>query len=153
MDQKLIVEDFLRAIEKDDIKKAETLLSWNCKITGLEPDPIIPKEYLMLQHALKAGIPDLKLNHKIVREKNNVVEIKLQLTGTQTKTIPEPIPGMKEIQPTNKTLKMPEEPVQITLKENKIEEIRFEKVQGGGLQGILKQLGVEMPAEMHHLQL
>jgi hypothetical protein len=64
--------------------------------------------------------------------------------------MPAPIPGLHNIPATNKLLRMPEEKVTFTIKDNKIERVNLEQVPGGGLPGVLKQLGVEMPQEVHH---
>jgi hypothetical protein len=44
---------------------------------------------------------------------------------------------------------MPEEKVRFTFKDNKIESLNVESVTGGGIPGVLKQLGVDIPAEVH----
>ena len=44
---------------------------------------------------------------------------------------------------------MPEEKVTFTFNNNKIINVNVEKVQGGGIPGLLKQLGVEVLTEVH----
>ena len=61
-----------------------------------------------------------------------------------------PIPGLQNIPATNKNLRMPEERVRFNLKDNKIDGLQLEQTPGGGLPGVLKQLGVEMPVDVHH---
>jgi hypothetical protein len=148
MENTKIVEGFLQAIEKNDFVKAESFVSKDFKVMGVSPDPLGTKEFLGAHRALGIGMPDFKFNYKIEREKNNVVDMKVKLTGTQTHELPAPIPGLKNIPATNKFLKMPEEPLQVTIRDNKIAVINLKQVPGGGLPGILKQLGVELPAEV-----
>jgi hypothetical protein len=150
MEQNKIVESFFKAIEKSDFTAAESLVSNNCKITGVGPDGLGIKEFLGVHRAFNTGMPDFKFNYKIGNVKNNVVETKVKLTGTHFKEMPAPIPGLHNIPATNKLLRMPEEKVTFTIKDNKIERVNLEQVPGGGLPGVLKQLGVEMPQEVHH---
>jgi|CZKP01.1.fsa_nt_gi hypothetical protein len=150
MEQNKIVESFFNAIEKNDFTTAESYLSSNFKVTGVGPDPLGAKEFLGVHKAFNKGMPDFKFNYKIGNVKNNIVETKVKLTGTHFKEMPAPIPGLHNIPATNKTLRMPEEKVTFTIKDNKIEKLHLESVPGGGLPGVLKQLGVEIPTEVHH---
>lgn len=150
MEETKIVEDFFNAIEKNDFNTAESLLSKNFKVFGVAPEPLGAKEYLGVHRAFNQGMPDFKFNYNISNVKNNIIETKVALTGTQTKEIPAPIPGLQNIPPTNKKVKMPEETVTITLKDKKIETVTLQNVPNGGLPGVLKQLGVEMPKEALH---
>ena len=95
-------------------------------------------------------MPDFKFNYKIGDVRDNIVETKVKLTGTHFKDMPAPAPGLHTIPATNKTLKMPEERVTFTIKDNKIDKLHLESVPGGGLPGVLKQLGVTMPVDVHH---
>jgi len=150
MEQNKIVENFFKSIEKSDFTTAESLVTNNFKITGVGPEPLGIKEFLGVHRAFNTGMPDFKFNYKIGAVKNNVVETKVKLTGTHFKDMPSPAPGFPNIPATNKTLRMPEETVTFTLKDNKIESLKLGTIAGGGLPGVLKQLGVEIPTEVHH---
>jgi hypothetical protein len=150
MEQNKIVENFLNAIEKNDFTSAESYLSNNFKVTGVGTDPLGAKEFLGVHKAFNKGMPDFKFNYKIINVKDNIVETKVKLTGTHFKDMPSPAPGFPIIPATNKTLRMPEEKVTCTIRDNKIESLHLDAVPGGGLPGVLKQLGVEIPKEVHH---
>ncbi|MDP4116438.1 MAG: ester cyclase [Bacteroidota bacterium] len=150
MENTRIVEDFLQAIERNDFTKAETYLARDFKVTGVAPDPLGANEFLGLHRAFNKGMPDFRFNYKIGKDKNNVVDLKVRLTGTHTKEMPAPIPGLHNITATNKSIKMPEEPIRVTIKDKKITTLHLEQVTGGGLTGLLKQIGVEMPEAVHH---
>ncbi|HZW38760.1 MAG TPA: nuclear transport factor 2 family protein [Ignavibacteriaceae bacterium] len=144
-----IVEQFLSAIEKNDFKKAEGLLSEDFKFTGITPEPLGSKEYLNVHKALNKGMPDFKFNANFIKQTPDVIEISVRLTGTHKNEMPSPIPEIKNIPATDKYIKLPEERIDIKLKNEKIENINVEKVPGGGIFGILKQLGVSLPEEVH----
>ena len=145
-----IVEEFLTAIENNDFTKADNFLSKNFKVTGVSPEPLGSNEFLGVHRAFNKGMPDFRFNHRVVEESGDRVFVRVQLTGTHTNTIPSPIPGVKDVPATNKQVKMPEEQVEFTVKDNKITKLNLKHVQDGGLIGILKQLGVELPAEVTH---
>jgi hypothetical protein len=149
MENSEIVEEVLSAMEKNDFAKAESYISKDMKVTGVVPVPLGATEFIGTMKALVAGIPDWKFNYRIGSESKNMVETKLRITGTHTREIPSPMPGIKNIAATNKTIKMPEEKVTFTLNNGKIVNLKVELVEGGGIPGLLKLLGVEMPKEVH----
>lgn len=149
MENAKIVEEVFSGMERNDYTKAESYASKDMKVTGVSPVPLGAKEFFGTMKALVTGIPDWKFNFKLGSESKNIIETKVRITGTHTKEIPSPLPGIKNVAATNKTVKMPEEKVTFTFNNNKITNINVEKVQGGGVPGLLKQLGVEVPTEVH----
>jgi hypothetical protein len=149
MENTRIVEEFLTAIERNDFVKAESFLAKDFKVTGVAPEPLGAREFLGVHKAFNKGMPDFSFNYKIGSESKNLVDLKVSLSGTHTKEMPAPAPGMNSIPATNKSVKMPEEKVRITIQDNKIANLHLEKVTGGGLPGLLKQIGVEIPMETH----
>lgn len=149
MENSKIVEEVFSGMERNDFTKAESYASKDMKVTGAAPIPLGANEFFGTMKALVAGIPDWKFNYKLGSESKNIVETKIKITGTHTREIPSPLPGVKNIAPTNKTIRMPEEKVTFTFNNNKVINVNVEKVQGGGVPGLLKQLGVEVPTEVH----
>ena len=149
MENSKIVEEIFSGMERNDFTKAESYASKDMKVTGPAPVPLGANEFFGTMKALVKGIPDWKFNYKIGSESKNIVETKVKITGTHTREIPSPLPGVKNVAPTNKTVRMPEEKVTFTFSNNKVTNINVEKVQGSGVPGLLKQLGVEVPAEVH----
>ena len=149
MENAKIVEEVFSGMERNDFAKAESYASKDMQVTGPAPAPLGANEFFGTMKALVAGIPDWKFNYKIGSESKNIVETKVRITGTHTRVIPSPLPGVKNVAPTNKTIKMPEEKVTFTFNNNKIINVNVEKVQGGGIPGLLKQLGVEVLTEVH----
>ncbi|MCU7496409.1 MAG: ester cyclase [Ignavibacteria bacterium] len=145
-----VVEEFLTAIENNNFTKADNFLSKDFKAVGLGPDPLNSDEFLGAHLALNKGLPDFRFNFKITEDRADRVYLKVKITGTHKNTIPSPAPGIKAIPATNKSVVMPEEPVEITVKDNKITKLKLVHVDGGGLMGLMKQLGVELPAEVTH---
>ena len=140
-----VVTAALSAIESENFTRVDKLFSDKLKVQGVGPNPLGKKEYLGVHRALSSGMPDFKFNHKIVKEDGRHVSIKVALTGTHTQEMKSPIPGLANIPATAKSVKMPEERVQITVENDKIVGIELEQVPNGGLPGLLRQIGVEIP--------
>ncbi|MGE5621335.1 MAG: ester cyclase [archaeon] len=142
-----IVEEFLIAIEQRNFNKAEELLSNSFKVTGVGPDTLDASSFMSIHRALGNGMPDFRFNYEFTKEKGGIVNVKMHITGTHTKSMPAPYAGLRTIPPTNKTVNMPEEPVEFTVRDNKIQKMQVTNVEGGGLPGLLKQIGVELRVE------
>ncbi|MEJ2635584.1 MAG: ester cyclase [Calditrichia bacterium] len=142
-----VVSKLISAIESEDYSAAEKLINKSGAVTGVGPNPISLDEFLNVHRALSSGLPDFRFNHKIITEDGNRVMATVHLTGTHSREMKAPLPGMRNIPATNRQVKMPEEHIQIWVDKDKISKIELEKVEGGGLPGILKQLGVEMPKQ------
>jgi hypothetical protein len=149
MENSKIVEEVFSGMERNDFTKAESYASKDMKVTGVAPIPLGANEFFGTMKALVTGIPDWKFNYKLGSESKNIIETKVKITGKHTREIPSPLPGVKNIAPTNKTIRMPEEIVTFTFSNNKLININVQKVEGGGVPGLLKQLGVEVPMEVH----
>lgn len=142
-----IVEEFLIAIEQRNFTKAEDLLSNNFKASGVAPDVLDASGLMSIHRALGSGMPDFRFNYEFLKEKGGIVKVKFHITGTHMKSMPAPYAGLKSIPPTNKSVDMPDETVEFNVRDNKIQKMDVAHVDGGGLPGLLKQLGVEMRVE------
>ena len=139
-----IVGNFLKAIEGNDFKTAESLTSNDFIVEGVGPSKLSRTEFLNVHRALNTGLPDFSFNHRIVKESGDQVDVKVRLSGTHKRDMQAPLPGLSTIKSTNRQVRMPEENVYVTVKNNKITKVRLEQIPGGGLPGILKQIGVEL---------
>jgi hypothetical protein len=75
----------------------------------------------------------------------NRVRATIQITGTHTTDFQVLILGFPPIPATNKSVLLPEEHWEYAVKGNTIAFIRVEQVTGGGIAGILEQLGIDIP--------
>lgn len=150
MELNMIVESFFNAVENKDFTIVESLLTNNFRITGVSPEPLGVKEMIGALRAYTTGMPDFRFNYKIGSVSKNIVESKIKITGTHLNEMPGPIPGIPNIPATNKRINMPEEKVIFTIKDNKIESLNIETTPDGGIIGVLKRLGVEIPTEVRH---
>ncbi|MDP4194598.1 MAG: hypothetical protein Q8940_06095 [Bacteroidota bacterium] len=144
-----IVEEFLISVEEGNFTRAEGLVSDDFQVSGVAPEPLGIREYLSVHRALNKGLSNFRFNYEIMKEKSGVVNVKIQIMGKHTDEMPSPIPGIKPIAATDIAVKMPVEHIQFNVRDQKITKMHLDHVQGGGLPGLLHQLGVEMPIELH----
>ena len=146
-----IVTAFMEALEAKEFDKAATHLSDNFQFSGSTPLPLNKAKFMSYSKALAVGMPNLSYHFHDIQEVEEIlgegtsVRATVQITGTHTNTF-EIIPlGLPLIPETNKSVMLPEEHWEYTIKGNTIAFIRVEQVQGGGIKGILQQLGVDIP--------
>jgi predicted ester cyclase len=140
-----LVKATLAAFESGDTKKAESLLSDDMVFAGPMPQPVGKKEFIGLQGALVAAIPDWKFNASDYKEQGDKVTLKAHISGTHTKPLTLPPMGIQSLPPTGTRVQLPYESLTVTVKNGKATRIEAEHVEGGGVPGLLAQLGVKLP--------
>ena len=135
-------------IEAKDTKAAAELLSDDFKFSGPVPDPISGQEWMGLHDKLNAAFPDFSFNLRDeVMEEGDVAHIKVKLSGTHEAELDLSPMGLPNVPSTGKSMNLPEEPLAVTVVDGQGTSVHDEPVEGGGLMGILAQLGVEPPAD------
>jgi predicted ester cyclase len=140
-----LVKSVLSAFESGDAKKAESLLSDDMVFAGPVPKPVSKHEFIELQSALVAAIPDWKFNAGEYKEQGDKVLVKVHISGTHSKPLTLPPMGIQSLPSTSKHVQLPYENLTATVKNGKVTRIDGEHVEGGGVPGLLSQLGVKMP--------
>ena len=146
MDVKATAEEFVNAFNSGDLDKAASYLAEDFKFSGPVPEPVGAAEYLGLSRAMRAGCPDLQYNFKITGVEGDTVKTTSQLTGTHTADLDLSGMGMSVIPASGMSFSNPLEHGEVTFEGGKVTSIYITPQEGGGLMGMLTQLGVEMPA-------
>ncbi len=140
-----IVKAGLAAVEAGDFKKLDGMLSDDMVFAGPVPEPLGKREFVGVQMAMLAAMPDWKFNGTDYKENGDVVTVNLQITGTQTGELSLPMPGLPKLPSTGKKVSLPKEPSTFTVKNGKISRLEVASTPGGGVMGVLAQLGMKMP--------
>jgi len=140
-----IVKEGLAATEAGDLGKLEDLVADDFSMSGPVPMPVGKREFIGLMMAMLKAMPDWKFNPKDFKENGDQVTVMLGITGTQTGELQLPMPGMPAIPASGKKVSMPAEPSTFTVKNGKLAKLEVANIEGGGVMGILSQLGVNMP--------
>jgi hypothetical protein len=139
-----IVKAGLVATEAGDFKKLDSLVADDYVFAGPVPEPLGKREFIGLQSALLTAMPDWKFNATDFNENGDVVTVILQVTGTQTGELKLPMPGIPILPASGKRVSLPGETSTFTVKNGKLARLDVTPTVGGGLLGILSQLGVPM---------
>jgi predicted ester cyclase len=142
------VRALLAAIEAGEWERARSYLTDDYSFGGAVPEPIGPDAWLGIHKALSAAMPDFSFNARGIHEENGKVVGQVGVTGTQTRELVLPIPGMAPIAPTGKRVSLPTETITVTMRGDKLANLDVSEVAGGGVPGLLTQLGAALPAHV-----
>lgn len=137
-----LINEVFTDIETGKFEKASAILSDDFRAVVLGKEVNRPM-YISAYRSLLRGIPDLKFNVQNVRSNGNKVTAKLKVSGTNSHTIPALMKGWHEIPATNKKVEGFVTDIEITLKDDKIEEIRNANNSRGFFIGMLENLGMD----------
>lgn len=136
------IKTFSAALEAREFEKAASFLADEFVFTGPVPQPIGKHEFIAIQNAFE----DWSFNSHDEVEQGDKVIAAVQITGTQTRDLVLPMPGMPTIPATNKKNSLPEEHLEFTFVGEKIASLTSDNVPGGGVPGVLQQIGVPFSA-------
>lgn len=139
-----IVKAGLAAVEAGDFKKLDGMVADDYVFAGPVPKPLGKREFIGLQSALLAAMPDWKFNATDFKEDGDVVTVTLRVTGTQTGELSLPMPGIPVLPASGKQISLPGEISVFTVKNGELARLDITPTPGGGLLGILAQLDVPM---------
>jgi predicted ester cyclase len=145
MDAIAMIKSGLAGMEMGQPEKLKEILADDMVFAGPVPEPVGKAEFLGLQTALVKAMPDWKFNGADFKQNGDKVTATFQITGTQTRELDLPLPGFMKFPASGKHVSLPKEAITITLKDGKISRLEAAKVMGGGVPGVLAQLGVPMP--------
>lgn len=134
-------------IESGETGAAADLLSSDFIFAGPVPEPVDGEMWLGLHDRLNAACPDFSFNASGGEQVGDAVRINLQLSGTHQSEMDLSPMGMPNVPATGKSFQLPTEVAMVGFNGDKVSSIEVAKVEGGGLMGILGQLGVEAPPQ------
>jgi predicted ester cyclase len=111
---------------------------------GVLPQPMPAKDAFSMVGGLNAGFPDLKFEVEQVTVNGNQATVNAKVSGTNTGTLSLPMPGMPPIPPTGKKVSVPDVYI-VTVRGDKVSEMKVNSPADGGIPAMLAQMGVKMP--------
>jgi predicted ester cyclase len=136
----------LHDIEAKDTTAAAKLLTDDFTFSGPVPQPISGREWLAMHKSLSIAFPDWKFNASDLREEAGKVRVAVRITGTHKGELNLSSLGMPNVPATGKSIKLPREEITLTVSNGKFSSLHTPPTDGGGVMGILSQLGVKVPA-------
>src|SRR5713226_4215908 len=134
-----IVTALMEALEAKEFDKAATYLSDDFQFTGSTPRPLNKDQFIRLSSELAEGMPNISYHFHDLQEVEEQLgegireRATIQITGTQVNSF--------ELVP----LSLPEVHWEYLVRGEAITTIDVERVPGGGIYGMLQQLGINIP--------
>ena len=141
------VKTLITALQSGDMETAANVMADDFLLRGWDTQPLDKGQFLTMQSRLLAAIPDYTYNLSDVQEgeQGNEVTAFISITGTHTQTLDLPLQDFVPIAPTGIAFVLPQVRTHYKLANNKVREMTIEEVPGGGLRGLLQQVGGEVP--------
>jgi len=144
-----IANQVLDAFERGEINATRSSFSDDFSFTGPMPLPLNKAQFLDLMNQILRGVPDWNFHRHDVRVEGQTVIVPVEITGTQSGTLQQLMVGMPILPPSNHSFHLPQEVMQIRFDGERIANIHVDPVHGGGIPGMLHQLGVSVGFEGH----
>jgi hypothetical protein len=140
-----LVKQVFSEIEQGNVQEAGKKFSDDFTFKGPSLMALTKEQYLSAHKALVEAIPDWKFNATDWQEQGDIVKVNVHITGTHTRILRYPFPQLKEEVPTDNSIILPEEPTRVTVQNGMIAAMEADTVPGGGIRGVLQQLGIKPP--------
>jgi len=147
---KEIVNTFMQTLEAKEYSRAANYLSESLTFIGFTPRPLTKEQFVTVMKGLTDGFPNLTYNVHDVKEVDDTLEGKrvraaVHIAGTQVDSFILPPLGLAPIPQTGRSISLPEESWEYLIRDDAISTIRVDRVPGGGIEGLLHQLGIDDP--------
>jgi hypothetical protein len=139
------VNALVTALQSGDLELAASLLSEDCVVSGFAPEPLKRAKFLALQSQLLAAMPDFSYNLSQIDAEGKNAHALITITGTNTNNLELPEFGLQSIPATGLQIVLPQVPCSWRVRHEAVVKIDMEEVPGGGLTGLLQQIGAELP--------
>lgn len=142
-----IVKALITALQSGDMELAVQCMSDDCIVSGFTPNPLERAEFLALQSELLAAMPDFTYNLSELHAQGDRVTGLVTITGTHSRDLELPMYGLRTIPATGLAIVLPQVESNWEVERNRVERVRIREVPGGGLTGLLQQVGAELPIQ------
>jgi len=145
MNAEEITRAIYAALDSGDLDTVASHLSDDFVFSGPTPEPISGEQWVGMQRLMLNAFPDWSFNLSDVQVTGNVARTTHQITGTHSGDLDLSPLGLAVLPATGKSIKLPVEQAVITFEGDKAVRFEADVPPEGGVAGLLKQLGVEMP--------
>jgi hypothetical protein len=141
-----VVKTFITALQSGDMELAANTMTDDFKTSGLLPGrELNARELLALQSELLVAMPDFSYNLTDMQEEGDEVKALVQITGTQTGDLSLTLLGLRTIPATGIAVDLAQLSTRYRVADDKVVEMHIDSEPGGGLTGLLQQVGGEIP--------
>ena len=143
------VNTYMTALQSGDIELAADTMSDDFVMSGFASKELNKNQFLSTYSNLLASMPDLSFNMADeLSEADGTVQVEIEITGTHLNQLSLPVLGIQPIEPTGLAVTLAQAKTTYHVNgENKVTRMEMQPVVGGGLEGLLQQVGAELPLE------
>ncbi len=143
------VNTFITALQSGDIELAADTMADDFVMSGFAHKEFNKNEFLVLQSNLLASMPDFSYNMLDEQhEENGEVQVELEITGTHMNPLSLTVLGLQPIAATGLAVTLTQTKTTYRVNsENKVASMEMQTRPGGGLAGLLQQVGAELPLD------
>ena len=139
------VQNFVSALEDRRNDEAANALNDEFLFTGWTPKPLNKEDFLTTMKELKSGIPSLMFNLHNLAEQGNTITGSIQIAGYQSDSFSIPPLSLPPVPQMARSISLPVEDVTFEVENDTISRWVVHRVSGGGVSGLLHQLGFDSP--------
>ncbi|HEY5164957.1 MAG TPA: nuclear transport factor 2 family protein [Acidimicrobiia bacterium] len=133
-------------LEAQRFDQARAMMTDDFSFSGPVPEPIDADGFIGLMQALSAGLPNWSYRARDFRaEGPDRVTCTVTVGGTHTETLSLPPLGVSNLAPTGIEARNPDETIHLTVRGDQIANLHADVPPDGGVAGIVRQLGVDVP--------
>jgi hypothetical protein len=148
MNPREIVQALVDSVQRGDFEKAQSFLSTTYQFSGPIPTPINGETWMAINRNLKKAFPNLDYHFHLDGVDGldgSVIRMSSELKGTHRGTLDLSPLGLGTTPATDKSFATPREHGRVTIKGDKVVSWVVDRIEGGGLMGVLGQLGLTVP--------
>ena len=146
------VAAFMTALEAQEFDTAAGYLTDDFVFSGSTPQPLNKNGFVTMMSELASGIPNLSYHFRDIHDipaqqqwQEERVEATIQMTGAQANNFELTPLSLPIIPQLGKSVSLPQEHWQFAVRGDKLAMITTDRVPGGGITGLLGQLGIDVP--------
>jgi hypothetical protein len=136
-----LVKGWMSAFESGNMDYLREHSTEDFTITGAGPQPISERELSELLPHVTRAIPDWRFNASNFKQVGDRITCSVRITGIHSGVLDLPMMNIHGYQPTGKRIRLPLEQNTYHIRDGKVARLEVEKVEGGGIPGILTQIG------------
>jgi hypothetical protein len=120
------------------------LVTDDFEFSGPLPVPVNAEGWFSISRLIALAFPTIQYNFQVTAEHGEQVHISTELTGRHTGMLDLTPVGMGVNPPTGKAFRNPVEAGVARVLDGRVASVRINPAEGGGVAGILTQLGIKM---------
>ena len=136
-----LVKGWISAFESGNRNYLQEHTTEDMVISGAAPQALGWQQFLEMYPHIRTAFPDLRMNASDFKQVSDRVTCSVRITGTHSGVLNFPLMSIYGFQPTGKSVRLPVEQNTFLIRDGKIARLEIQKVEGGGIPGMLAQIG------------